>query len=85
MSTPVPPCAAAIAGATSPSRIRFTFAPASRSSEIRSSCRSRSRTTTEIARVETPFASATAFTFSVGEALMSITSIPCGPTAIFSM
>ncbi len=32
-----------------------------------------------------PFASATAFTFSVGDALMSITSIPSGPTAIFSM
>ena len=32
-----------------------------------------------------PFAFATALTFSVGEALMSITSMPSGPTAIFSM
>src|SRR5215831_9642834 len=85
MSTPVPPCAAAIAGATSPSRMRFTFAPASRSSAISASCRSRSSTTTEISRGVTPFASATARMFSVGDALMSTTSMPCGPTAIFSM
>src|SRR6266581_6432428 len=85
MSTPVPGCAAAIAGATSPSRIKFTFAPASRSSAIRSLWRSRSSTTTEISRVETLFVFATACTFSVGDALISTTSIPCGPTAIFSM
>src|SRR2546425_13228276 len=85
MSTPVPLCAAAIAGATSPSRMRCTFAPASRNSAISASCRSRSRTTTAISLVETPFALATAFTFSVGDALMSTTSMPCGPTAIFSM
>ena len=72
MSTPVPPCAAAIAGATSPSRIRFTFAPASRSSAISSLCRSRSSTTTETSRGVTPFAFATALTFSVGDASMSI-------------
>src|ERR671935_2549847 len=85
MSTPVPPRAAAIAGATSPSRIRLTAAPASRSSPIRSSCRSRSRTTTLRSRTEIPLAFATAFTLSVGDALMSTTSIPSGPTAIFSM
>ena len=52
MSTPVPLWPAAIAGATSPSRIRLTFAPACRSSPIRFSWRSRSSTTTEIARGE---------------------------------
>src|SRR5437868_4563952 len=51
MSTPVPGRAAAIAGATSPSRIRCTRAPAARSSTIRSSCRSRSRTTTSTSRL----------------------------------
>src|SRR5215211_2200657 len=85
MSTPVPPRPAAIDGATSPSRIRCTRAPASRSSPIRSSWRSRSRTTTSMSRTRTPLASATALTFSVGAALMSIASIPSGPTAIFSM
>ena len=43
----MPGCAAAIAGATSPSGISCTFAPASRSSSISASCRSRSSTTTE--------------------------------------
>src|SRR5438093_1094060 len=85
MSTPVPVWPAAIAAATSPSRISRTFAPASRSSAINASWRSRSRTTTEISRVDTALALATALTFSVGEALMSTTSMPCDPTAIFSM
>src|SRR5262245_26566451 len=84
-STPLPPRAAAIAGATSPSRIRFTFAPASRSSRIRPSCRSRSSTTTDTSVGRTPLASATASTFSVGDALMSIASIASGPHAILSM
>ena len=66
-STPVPGCAAAIAGATSPSRMRFTRAPASRSSAMRSSWRSRSSTTTVRSFTSTPFASATRSTFSVGE------------------
>src|SRR6266540_1542168 len=72
MSTPVPPRAAAIAGATSPSRIRCTLAPASRSSAIRASWRSRSRTTTSTSRGRIPLAPATALTLSVGDALMSI-------------
>ena len=75
----------AIAGATSPSRIRSTFAPASRSSAIKASWRSRSRTTTEISRGVTPFASATRSTFSVGDASMSIASAASGPQAILSM
>src|SRR3954452_2294401 len=85
MSTPVPGCAAAIAGATSPSRTRRTRAPASRSSAIRSSWRSRSSTTTSTSRGVLPSASATAPTFSVGLRSMSIASIASGPTAIFSM
>ena len=85
MSTPVKGCAAAIAGATSPSRIRFTRAPALRSSAIRSSWRSRSSTTTVTSFTSIPFASATRWTFSVGDASMSIASAASGPTAILSM
>ena len=59
--------------------------PASRSSAIRSSWRSRSSTTMDSSRGVTPFAFATALTFSVGDASMSMTSIASGPTAIFSM
>jgi hypothetical protein len=85
MSTPANACAAAIDGATSPSRIRFTRAPVSRSSRIRFSCRSRSRTTTVTSLTSRPFAFATARTLSRGEALMSIASAASGPTAILSM
>ena len=84
-STPVNGCEAAIDGATSPSRIRFTRAPDSRSSAISASWRSRSRTTTVTSVTSSPFAFATARTFSVGVALMSIASAASGPTAILSM
>ncbi len=80
-----PPWAAAIAGATSPSRIRLTFAPASRSSAISASWRSRSSTITLTSREAFPFASATRSTFSVGDASMSIASAASGPHAILSM
>src|SRR5579884_1558003 len=85
MSMPVPGRAAAIAGATSPSRIRLTRAPDSRSSAIRSSWRSRSSTITRMSVTRRPFASATARTFSAGDAVMSIASTASAPTAIFSM
>ena len=85
MSTPRNGWAAAIDGATSPSRIRFTRAPASRSSAIRLSCRSRSSTTTVTSATSIPFASATAWTFSVGDASIEIASAASAPTAILSM
>ena len=85
MSTPVEGWQAAIEGATSPSRIRFTRAPDARSSAIRSSWRSRSSTTTVRSLTRMPLAAATAWTFSVGDRLRSIASAASGPTAIFSM
>ncbi len=81
----MPGCAAAIAGATSPSVISSTFAPASRSSSISASCLGRSRTTTATSLTETPFAWATARTLSVGEASIETASADSGPVAILSM
>src|SRR5207237_1431371 len=65
--------------------LRFCVAPASRSSRMRSWCRSRSSTPTGTSVGSTPLASATASTFSAGEALMSIASRAAGPHAILSM
>lgn len=77
--------AAEIAPATSPSVIRNTRAPTSRTRRIMSACRSRSRITTPISSGRTPFAFATCRTFSSGEAVMSIASAASAPVATFSM
>src|SRR3954465_2310361 len=84
-STEEPCRAAAIAGATSPSVMMLTFAPASRRPAIRSAFRSRSRTTTVMSVGFAPFAAAARSTFSCGEAVMSTTSATSGPAAILSM
>ena len=84
-STPVSGCAAAIAGATSPSGTRSTFAPTSRSSAISVSWRSRSSTTTVTWVGFFPSAFATRSTFSRAGASMSTESIASGPHAILSM
>ena len=70
--------------ATSPSRMRRTLAPASRSSLISSSCRALEDDYGDSPLVR-PLRLATARTLSVGDALMSITSTASGPTAILSM
>jgi hypothetical protein len=74
-----------MAGATSPSVMRNTRAPTSRTSWIMSWCRSRSRITTVICSGPTPFAFATRRTFSPGGAVTSSASAASGPVAIFSM
>ena len=81
----MPGCAAAIAGATSPSVISSTLASVARSAAIRSLCRSRSRTTTVTSLGLTPFAFATRLMFSAGGASMSTSSAASGPQAILSM
>ena len=77
--------AAAMAPATSPSVIKNTRAPTSRTSVIKPAWRSRSRIVTVISSGRTPFAFATRRTFSAGDAVMSIASAASGPAATFSM
>ena len=85
MSAPVPGQAVEMAPATSPSGMSRMRAPASRTSSISSSWRSRSRITAVRSRMCSPLASATAPRFSVGDLVMSMQSAAAGPVAIFSM
>ena len=84
-STSVRGVAATIAPATSPSVIRKTRAPASRTSAIKPSWRGRARTVTATSSGRFPLAFATWRMFSATGALMSITSAASGPVAILSM
>jgi hypothetical protein len=85
MSMPESNQAVAIAAGASPCSMRRMRAPASRTSAMRSSWRGRLRMTAVTSRTDSPLALATALRLSVGEALMSMTPLASGPTAILSM
>ena len=85
MSTPVPGRAAAMAPATSPSRMNFTRAPAWRISLTRPSWRGRSSTHTVTWETGLSRALATRFTFCFTGRRMSTKSAASGPTTSLSM
>ena len=73
MSTVVSGLVVAITPATSPSPISITPQPIARNSAISASCRGRSSTQAMMSFGSTPFAAATAATFSVGDLSRSMT------------
>ena len=84
-STPVPSRHAAIAPATSPSRIMRVRAPVARISSTSSWCRGRSSTHTVSWLVFTPLALATRCRFCLTGSRRSTMSAASGPTTSFSM
>ena len=84
-STPDSGSHTAIAASTSPSEMSLILAPAIRSSSMRPTCLSRSRTTHVTSLTGFFSARAMAWTLTVGERVMSTCPTAAGPTTSLSM